>query len=43
MVPVSENVFIGIEAVRKSGLTNILARPMVAKLARDLGFPEAVD
>ncbi len=41
MIPIPENVFLGIDAVRKSGLTNMLHRPMVIKLAGKLGFPEA--
>ena len=42
-IPVPENVLRGIDAVRKSGLTNMLARPVVIKLARELGFPEAAN
>ena len=40
-VAIPEEVWRGINAVRKSGLTNMLDRPMVAKLAQKLGFPEA--
>ncbi len=40
MIPVPENVLLGIDAVRKSGLTNMLDRPVVIKLARELGFLE---
>jgi len=43
MIPVPENVLRGIEAVRKSGLTNMLDRPMVIKLAWELGFPDAAE
>jgi len=43
MIPVPENVLRGIEAVRKSGLTNMLDRPMVIKLVRELGVPEAAE
>ncbi len=42
-IPVPKNVLLGIDAVRKSGLTNMLMRPVVIKLARELGFPEATD
>ena len=35
-VPVSMEVFDGIEAVRRSGLTNMLDRPTVAILARGI-------
>ena len=34
-------VFKGLEAVRLSGLTNMLDRPMVALLAGRLGYPDA--
>ncbi len=34
-------VFAGLEAVRQSGLTNMLDRPRVAELADFLGFEEA--
>jgi len=34
-------VFRGLEAVRLSGLTNMLDRPMVALLADRLGYPDA--
>ena len=40
-VPVSRAVFEGIEAVRLSGLTNMLDRPRVAELAEQLGFEES--
>ena len=43
MISVPKDVFLGIEAVRKSGLTNMLDRPMVIELARKLGFPEAAE
>jgi hypothetical protein len=38
MVPVSREVFDGIEAVRRSGLTNMLDRLRVAELAEEMGF-----
>jgi hypothetical protein len=40
-VPVSQGVFEGIEAVRQSGITNMLDRERVAELAEDMGFDEA--
>ena len=40
---VPRNVYAGILAIRASGLTNMLDRPMVTKLARKLGFREAAD
>ena len=42
-VPVPRRVFEGIEAVRRSGLTNMLDRPRVAELAEDLGFQESAE
>lgn len=39
-VAVPAKVLQGINAVRYSGLTNMLDRPMVAKLAKTFGFPE---
>ena len=40
-IPVSEVVWRGLEAVRLSGLTNMLDRPMVASLAEEMGFFES--
>ena len=37
-VPVPREVFAGIEAVRRSGLTNMLDRPRVAEIAEAMGF-----
>jgi hypothetical protein len=42
-VVVPKEVYLGILAVRASGLTNMLDRPMVTRLARKLGFREAAD
>jgi len=42
-VPVPREVLAGLEAVRRSGLTNMLDLPRVAAFARELGFPEAAD
>ncbi len=39
-VLVPQEVFEGIEAIRQSGLTNMLDRPMVAQLAAEMGYPE---
>jgi hypothetical protein len=39
-VLVSREVLDGIEAVRVSGLTNMLDRPRVIELAEELGFRE---
>ena len=40
-VKVPKGVFEGISAVRESGLTNMLARTVVARLADELGYHEA--
>ena len=40
-VPVPADVFRGIEAVRLSGLTNMLDRPVVAEIAEGMGFDHA--
>jgi len=40
-VPIPERAWQGIDAVRMAGLTNMLDRPLVARLAGELGFPEA--
>lgn len=40
-VKVPKAVLDGLEAVRRSGLTNMLARPVVARLADEFGFEEA--
>jgi len=40
-VHVEREVFEGIEAVRKSGLTNMLDRTQVAELAEGFGFEKA--
>jgi hypothetical protein len=39
--PVSREVFEGIEAVRLSGLTNMLDRPRVAEIADEMGYAES--
>ena len=39
-VPIPTKVMEGLEAVRLSGKTNMLDRPMVASLALDMGFPQ---
>jgi hypothetical protein len=40
-VPVPHEIFQGIEAVRLSGLTNMLDRPAVAEIAEAMGFEES--
>lgn len=40
-VSVPRAVLDGLEAVRQSGLTNMLDRPVVARLAAEFGFDEA--
>jgi hypothetical protein len=40
-VRVPKAVLDGLEAVRRSGLSNMLDRPVVAQLAREFGFEEA--
>jgi hypothetical protein len=40
-VRVPREVFEGIEAVRQSGLTNMLDRPVVAEIAEQMGFEES--
>lgn len=40
-VHVTAVVFDGIEAVRRSGLTNMLDRPAVARIAEEMGFEES--
>ena len=40
-VRVPQAVLDGLEAVRQSGLTNMLDRPVVAQLAMEFGFDEA--
>jgi hypothetical protein len=40
-VPVPPEVYDGIEAVRRLGLTNMLDRPRVVEIAEGLGFEEA--
>jgi len=40
-IPIPPEVLEGIEAVRKSGRTNMLDRPAVASIALELGFVDA--
>lgn len=37
-VPIPERVFRVIDSIRRSGVTNMLDRPMVERLAREMGF-----
>jgi len=39
-VPIAREILEGVEAVRRSGLTNMLDRPRVAQLAAEMGYPE---
>lgn len=40
-IPIPSLVWQGVDAVRLSGLTNMLDRPVVARLAGDLGYPDS--
>ena len=40
-IPVTREVFEGLEAVRRSGLTNMLDRHVVARLAEEMGYEES--
>jgi len=40
-IQVPKDVLNGLEAVRRSGLTNMLDRPVVARLAVEMGFENA--
>ncbi len=42
-IPVPRAVYDGLEAVRRSGLTNMLDQARVVELADELGFGEAAD
>ena len=42
-IRVSKDVLEGLEAVRRSGLTNMLDRPAVARLAEETGFADAAE
>ena len=42
-IPVPRAVYYGLEAVRRSGLTNMLDQPRVAELADEMGFHETAD
>ena len=39
-VPIPEKVFRVIDSIRRSGITNMLDRPMVQRIARELGFED---
>jgi len=39
-IRVSKGVLDGLEAVRESGMTNMLDRPVVIELAKQMGFEE---
>lgn len=40
-VRITAKVFEGVEAVRLSGLTNMLDRPVVAEIAEEMGYEES--
>jgi hypothetical protein len=42
-IRVPKAVLDGLEAVRQSGLTNMLDRPVVARLAEEMGFEDAAE
>jgi len=42
-VPLPKAVYQGVAAVRDSGMTNMMDRPRVSKIARRMGFDEAAD
>jgi len=42
-IRVPKDVLDGLETVRQSGLTNMLDRPVVARLADKMGFDEAAE
>jgi hypothetical protein len=42
-VPIPEHVYEVIEAIRRSGVTNMLDRPVVIEVARQMGFPEVAE
>ncbi len=42
-IPISREVFQGIDAVRLSGATNMLDRPRVIEILEEMGFDEAAE
>ena len=42
-IPIPREVAEGIEAVRRSGLTNMLDRPRVAEIAEAMGFEASAE
>jgi hypothetical protein len=42
-VPIPEHVYEVLDAIRRSGVTNMLDRPVVIEIARQLGFPEVAE
>lgn len=42
-VAVTQDVLDGIECVRRSGLTNMFDRPVVAQIAEEMGFAQAAE
>ena len=39
-VPIPERVYRVIDSIRRSGITNMLDRPQVVRVAREMGFPD---
>jgi len=42
-IQITKEVFAGLEAVRRSGATNMFDRPRVIELLDEMGFDEAAD
>ncbi len=42
-VPIPQHVYEVIDAIRRSGVTNMLDRPMVIEVARQMGFPDVAE
>ena len=40
-VPIPERVYRVIDSIRRSGITNMLDRPLVVRVAREMDFPDA--
>lgn len=42
-IQIAKEVFTGLEAVRRSGATNMFDRPRVIELLEEMGFDESAD
>lgn len=42
-IQITKEVFTGLEAVRRSGATNMFDRPRVIELLEEMGFDESAD